>query len=421
MATDIGSSERYVVVSSDCHAGASLLGYRDYLEQRWHEQFDEWSKAFHDGWADHDEGMLRFGAASVTQERNWDSGLRLRELEQDGIVGEVLFPNTAPPFFPSGALAAPAPRNRAEYEHRWAGLRAHNRWLVDFCADAPGRRAGVAQIFLNDVQDAVTEIEWIAGSGLTGGILLPAVEPGSGLLPLHSDVYDPIFAACAANGIPVNHHAALAGQPEDMDAAGWAVTLSEVPFFAGRGLWHLIFGGVFDRHPELRFIMTEQFVGWIPQKLMELDGFVASGKIDNTIVQKFCGAAFTQMDLLPSEYFQRNCLMGASFMLPHEATLRHQIGVERLMWGADYPHSEGSFPYSREALRATFAGIPEPECRLMLGETAAQVYNLDIAVLREAADRVGPTVDEISQPLQEGPAFPTDTSCFVFANTASWA
>ena len=99
---------------------------------------------------------------------------RIAELEADGVVAEVLFPNTIPPFFPSGNLVAPQP-SAEEYEQRWAGLKAHNRWMVDFCQEAPGRRAGIAQIMLNDVDDAVGEIRWAKDAGLTGGILLPGV------------------------------------------------------------------------------------------------------------------------------------------------------------------------------------------------------------------------------------------------------
>ena len=76
------------------------------------------------------------------------------------------------------------------YELRWAGLKAHNRWLADFCAETPGRRAGMAQIFLNDVDDAVAEIVWAREHGLFGGILLPGVPPDSGLPPLFAPDYD---------------------------------------------------------------------------------------------------------------------------------------------------------------------------------------------------------------------------------------
>src|ERR1019366_2058328 len=100
----------------------------------------------------------------------------------------------------------PPPRERADYERRWAGLQAHNRWLADFCAAEPGRRAGVAQIMLNDVDDAVEEIRWVKRSGLCGGLLLPGVPPGADLPGRWSPVYEPIWAVCEELEVPINHH-----------------------------------------------------------------------------------------------------------------------------------------------------------------------------------------------------------------------
>ena len=64
--------------------------------------------------------------------------------------------------------------------------------------------------------------------------------------------------------------------------------------------------------------------------------------------------------MTPSEYFARNFWIGASFLRPSEAPLCHDLGVDRIMWGADYPHSEGSYPYTTEALRVAFADCAEP-------------------------------------------------------------
>ena len=99
--------------------------------------------------------------------RNWDSERRWGDLEADGQVAEVIFPNTVPPFFPTGMLVARPPLDARELELRWAGLRAHNRWLADWCSEFPDRRAGVAQVFLNDIDQAVAEARWAADHGLT--------------------------------------------------------------------------------------------------------------------------------------------------------------------------------------------------------------------------------------------------------------
>jgi hypothetical protein len=78
---------------------------------------------------------------------------------------------------------------------------------------------------------------------------------------------------------------------------------------------------------------------------------------------------------------------------------RHQVGVDRIMWGADFPHEEGTTPYTREALSSTFSAVPEAECRLMLGGNAADVYGFDLEALTEVAKRIGPTVEQVATPL----------------------
>ncbi len=158
-------SERLLVVSADCHAGAPLYGYREYLPRHWHREFDAWAASFTDPWLEVEERDIKFGVSSFDSQISWDSAYRQKVLEADGIVGEVLFPNTAPPFFPSGVLSVAVPQTLPDYERRMAGIRAHNTWLAEFCDDLPGRRVGVAQLFLNNIDDTLAEVKRIQGAG----------------------------------------------------------------------------------------------------------------------------------------------------------------------------------------------------------------------------------------------------------------
>jgi hypothetical protein len=106
---------------------------------------------------------------------------------------------------------------------------------------------------------------------------------------------------------------------------------------------------------------------------------------------------------LPSEYWDTNCAVAASFLHREDCERRHRIGVDHIMWGADYPHLEGTSPYSHEAIRLTFAGLPEPEVRAMLGENAARVYGFDLAALEPLAARCGPRVAEVQAGLDAIP------------------
>jgi predicted TIM-barrel fold metal-dependent hydrolase len=385
-------SEHYVIVSADCHGGAELLEYRDYLEQRHHEAFDDWAHTYAIPYEDlmGDEGG-----------RNWDSARRLADLERDGIVAEVVFPNTIPPFYPEPSLKVQMPgATEGDLELRWAGLRAHNRWLADFCAAAPGRRAGIAQIMLHDVDAAVSEVEWAAEAGLTGGILLPGAPPGSGVEPLYSPVYEPLWQACEDAGLPLNHHSGSAVPPLGDQPVDNVMFLLEVTWWAHRALWHLIFGGVLERHPDLQLVFTEQGTSWIPETLGTLDYFFSRmGSSAGSQEQEWGAEVVGKLSLRPTEYWARQCHVGSSFMRPAEAALRHVVGIDKIMWGSDYPHKESSYPFSRAALRRTFAGIDAAEVQQMLGGNAAELYGFDMGRLAEVAARVGPPHEEIDRVL----------------------
>jgi predicted TIM-barrel fold metal-dependent hydrolase len=390
--TDSPAGDRYVVVSADGHAGNEIHGYREYLERAYVDEFDAWVETYVCPFPD-----LEGPNAS----RNWDSARRLAEMESDGIVAEVLFPNTVPPFYPKSSLTArPPAADSHEAELRWAGLRAHNRWLADFCRDAPGRRAGIAQILLTDVDAAVEEIRWAHGAGLTGGVLLPGAPPGTGVQPLYSPVYEPIWRVCEELGMPVNHHSGSAVPPMDEHAIDKVVFLLEVTWWAHRALPHLVFGGVLERHPDMQLVFTEQGTAWIPEELARLDYFFDRMRTATGSQEVEWGHdVVSTLSLRPSEYWARQCHVGASFIRPAEVGLRDTVGVGRIMWGSDYPHKEASYPYSLEALRLSFAGVEPHEVQAMIGGNAARLYRFDLDALAPIAARVGPAVEAIAKPL----------------------
>lgn len=387
----MASTGNVLVVSADCHAGAPLLSYRDYLEQRWHDDFDAWAASFQNPFDDLDQ---------VNADRNWDSAKRLRHLEEDGIAAEVIFPNTVPPFYPATGLVA-APPSREDYARRWAGLQAHNRWLVDFCNDAPGRRAGVAQVMFNNPDDAVAEITWAREHGLFGGILLPSIPPGAPIPPIWDASYERIWSLCEDLDVPVNHHGG-SGTPDYGWQLGMArvLYLTEFTFYSNRNIWHLAWGGIFERHPRLRYVITEQgFTGILDQTAYH-DGMYAmlkgAGDSDSAKgARELVGDYIDTVPLKPSDYLRRNCWVGASFMSATDAGRRHEIGVDRVMWGCDYPHTEATWPHSRESIAAAVANVPAGEARRMLGLNAVDFFGFDLAALEPVAERIGPQASEI--------------------------
>jgi predicted TIM-barrel fold metal-dependent hydrolase len=424
----LDDNHHYIVISSDNHAGADLHGYKPYLEKKWHDEFDEWAAAYSNPWDfvearttkdgfELESEELLTGAASWHSSLNWDSAKRLEHMAADGVVAEVIFPNTAPPFMPGSVLSGKGPATRSEYEHRWAGLQAHNRWLADFCGQAPGQRAGIAQVLLEDIDDAVAEVRKIAELGLKGGILLPMDGPLGGTVPLYVDDLEPLWQVCEDLDVPVHKHSSA--PPEQPGAARSgpgviAVGFAERQFYNHRAVAQMIFAGVFERHPRLKMAFSESGIGWVPRHLEMLDSLYLTGS-DRDGLLAFLAPSMEILSMKPSEYFARNIYLGASLFLPAEAKLRHDVGVDRIMWGVDYPHSEGTFPYSRQAISLTFSDVPPVEVADMLGLTAAKVFNFDVDQLQRLADRVGPTVAEVQTPPSSIPQIPADTLSPVFA------
>ena len=117
MMSEMDPSDHYLVISADGHAGAPIKVYKDYLEKKWHEEFDEWAESFADPWADLEEDSeFKPGVASADSTFSWDSAKRQAALESQGIVGEVLFPNTAPPFFPGTVVVEIDPADERNVE-----------------------------------------------------------------------------------------------------------------------------------------------------------------------------------------------------------------------------------------------------------------------------------------------------------------
>jgi predicted TIM-barrel fold metal-dependent hydrolase len=321
----------------------------------------------------------------------WDPGRRLREVEQDGIVAEVLFPDemafNTPPFS-IGHSSAVIAGDQHEFtaQQKLAGARAYNRWLAEFCSAAPNRLLGLALIgSLEDVPSAVGVIRQAHADGLRSGIMLPMHYSG---LPFYDDPrYEPIWSTCAELNMPVHSHAGTGGPDQAVTSpSALMVQALESFWFAHRPLWYLIFGGVLDRHPNLKLIFTEQGSKWVVDTLRLMDDLVV---VFAHRTERHLGS------LKPSECFQRQCWIGASLINDTELAMRHEIGVNKLMWGSDYPHPEGTWPNTAEHNRMLFAGVPEADLHAIMGTNALAAYDLDGDGLREVAAQVGPHISDI--------------------------
>jgi predicted TIM-barrel fold metal-dependent hydrolase len=390
-------SDRYVVVSADGHAGLPCEDYRPYLETRFHPAFE----VFLDERRARREEALRFNYDYIMGwERGneeglkgaYDPGVRDSALDADGVAADLLFADadaitgmSSPPFgagLLAGAIEDP--------ELAFAGARAHNRFLAEMCAHSSHRRGGIALVpITHDVGRAVEEIEWVAAQPGIRGIMIPTLWRSRA--PYSDAVYDPVWAVCAEASLPVHTHSGDAPMEEYGEHTG--AYLAEVVWWAARPAWHLLFGGAFERHPDLKFVVTEAAAYWAPDMMWKWDQYMGGGHTTKKMAALLKG----KISKLPSDYFGTNIFIGASTMSKEEIRRRYVIGTDVVMWGTDYPHPEGTWPNTLEKLRADFADVPVDDTAEMLGLTAAAVYGFDLDALAPVAARVGPSPDLLGQ------------------------
>jgi predicted TIM-barrel fold metal-dependent hydrolase len=384
------TQQRPVVISCDGHATGRPEDYVSYVEPAYRAQYEEFvgklakQRAAQAKAREENRSLFsKEGSEAFEKETGdardgeWNSSVRTRVLEEEGVVGEVLFPNGGVPFGGFG--------ESADHELRGVGNRAYDRWLLDFANELPGRRAALAMLTVHDLEATIAEIRWAALQGMKG-VIIPTV-PGEGLPPYYDGCYDSIWAACQDLEMPLHIHGG-GGTPDygNYGAVSMLMYATEATYFSHRNLWILLWGGVFERFPRLKVVFTETRSDWVPNALTLLDGIHAS---------RFFSHIHDTVRLKPSEYFARQCTIGASFMGPWEASMRYQIGIDNLMWGADYPHPEGTWPRTRRSLARCFEGVPIAEVRTILSDNPAALYGFDVEALQPIADRVCPTVDEL--------------------------
>jgi predicted TIM-barrel fold metal-dependent hydrolase len=170
-------------------------------------------------------------------------------------------------------------------------------------------------------------------------------------------------------------------------------TVPEAFFHTHNILGHLIWGGILERHPSIKFVFTEQGSGWVVRELETMD-YSYSGSYFRTDYHD-------EIRSKPSEYFERQCYLGSSILARVEVGARHQIGIDKMMIGMDMPHHEGMLIHGvREYLRATLGAesVPLDEARLLLGHNAARVFGFDLDRLAPVAERIGLQPDEVLSP-----------------------
>ena len=342
-----------------------------------------------------------------------DSAARLADYDHDGIAAGVLFHgsmNLEPIPFVASPLGKP--KQDPGRELLGVGQRMYNRWLADFVAQAPHRHVGLAYLPLWDLDEAIAELQWARDAGLRG-VNFPAMRDGE-LPEYNRRHWEPFWSACADLRMPLVTHVGGGTNARYTGLESVALMqLESAGFLSQRAIWWMILGGVFERHPDLRLVITETPGSWFPQKATELDALYSF--YDSKRDEPLNKALLDQVPRRPSEYMARNVYVGASFASPFEVEEAVTNGLaSQLLWGSDYPHLEGTFVYregedlpsvTRLALRNTFCTIGDEDTVRMVGENAIDVYGLDRAALRDVAATIdAPSLDDLATPIDAVPA-----------------
>jgi hypothetical protein len=286
----------------------------------------------------------------------WDPGLRLADMDAEGIDQAVLYP-TIGLYFCIVPEPAAAVRLAAAY----------NDWLAGYCAADPRRLFGAAMLPLQDPPAAAAELRRAVGElGFVAGFVRPNPVHGRSL----SDrAYDVVWDAAEELDVPIGIHegSSVVVPTLGADRPFNPMILHAVShsFEAMLACAQLITFGVLERHPALRVVFLESSGGWVPFWLGRLDEQAAS-----------FGGFCPDLELRPSEYFARQCAISFEVDERTLSALAPFVGAERIVWGSDYPHHDATFPGALEALRRTIAPCATATQAKVLGLNARAIYRL---------------------------------------------
>ncbi len=299
-------------------------------------------------------GLYSDGAQGIL--RPTTPELRIQDQDRDGLQAEVLY----------GLLHA----GNAMTDHEAAVefYRIYNDWLSEFCSYDRRRFVGLASIPSYTVEVAVAETRRVAKLAL-GGLDFPVRH---GMTPLWNPYWDPFWQAAAETKLPVHFHTIGAapepplpeGLPETAKAASFATRVGGFQLHMANILGAVIHGGALERFPDLRIVLGESGIGWIPYVLDRMD-YEYENRFQKLLALK----------QKPSDYWRRQCR--ATFQNDRiGGKLLDDLGVENVMWGSDYPHGDSVFPDSQEYIERQFAHLPHATQRKITCENVGKFYGL---------------------------------------------
>ncbi len=290
----------------------------------------------------------------------YDPGPRLKDLEVDGVDGEVIYPTLGARLY-----------TILESDLLSACFRASNDWMAEFCKANPDIFKGNALINVDEIQKATMELERCARMGLPGAMI--TTYPGHDM-GYDDPAYWPFWAAAQDLGVVLSMHVAsnrpgpgqvsvFTTEGTEKGAAAFSVTQD---YWVRHSVASMIFSGVFEKYPNLKVAIVEHELAWAPYFLRTMDWHYQ--ELSQVAPYRF------KEGKLPSDFFGSNITL--SFQQDDIGImLRSIIGVDALTWGSDYPHAESTWPRSREVLDSMLADVPPEERRKIVCDNVARLFN----------------------------------------------
>jgi predicted TIM-barrel fold metal-dependent hydrolase len=291
----------------------------------------------------------------------YDPNERIKEMEIDGISAEVLYPTLGLRLF-----------GLDDAELQEACFRVYNDWLMEYCSVSLDRLLGIACIPAYNIDIAVAEMERTRKPGMVGALIWQAPHPD---LPLYSDHYNRLWAAAQDLEMPISlhiltgHNYSKGGPGSRRGTESYRGSVNLKAFDAVTAMFDLIFYGVLERYPRLKFVMVENEVGWIPFFLQQWDYYF----------RRFHETNPPAIDKPPSEYFYRQFY--STFF--DDAVGGHNFswwGLDNCMWSNDYPHPNSTWPHSRDVIARDLGHLKPQDREKLVCTNVTRLYGLKVPV-----------------------------------------
>jgi predicted TIM-barrel fold metal-dependent hydrolase len=291
----------------------------------------------------------------------WDPKARVAEQEVDGVGGEIVYPSV-------GMLIC----NHPDADYKKACFDAYNRWLQDFQGGAPDRIFGVGQTAVRSVEETIEDLRRIKEMGFWG-VMMPC-DPSTEF-DYDDKRFDPLWQAAIELKLPLSFH--ILTSQRDTGILGMGLpgrSKGKANMFQGLiranqdAISLFIWGGIFERFPELKMVCVEADAGWAPHFMYRMDHFYRRHRFH---------AGNTDLPRLPSEYFRENVYLTFQDDLVAFNTIE-LMNPRRLLWANDFPHSDSTWPWSQQMLARQTQNMSDEVRRMILRDNVAELYNLPV-------------------------------------------